>query len=278
MDLDIREMVHGDGAERAFGGARSAPRTGGRGDYRRRLSGDIHRYGVVRADFSALKYSTYIGGVSQDTITSLQVLENLSVYMAGITSSIDITTASPIIGALQGTQDVLLMRTTPLADRDEDSLLDFYETRVWLDTSDSDYDDDGIATNDPYPWCPTYAGESDEEYMDRRVQMIKQIAYDAGLGLRREVFCDQNSCIVNNYATPGMFGVSVWGFPSFEEADQEDHPGIPGLPVRVQVVYNVPLVVFAPLLPNPYIRVSGATEMINEGVQVGYGNLAPSSY
>ncbi|MBN1873033.1 MAG: pilus assembly protein [Anaerolineae bacterium] len=141
-----------------------------------------------------------------------------------------------------------------------------------------DYDEDGVTGNDPYPWCPSSSAEGDDEYFSRRVQMIKLIANDAALGLRRQVFCDTSSCIQSNYAVPGMFGVSVWGFPSFEESEREDHPGIPGLPVRVQVVYNVPLVVFAPLLPNPYIRVSGATEMLNEGVVVGYGNLAPPTF
>ncbi len=141
-----------------------------------------------------------------------------------------------------------------------------------------DHNGDGIPSNDPYPWCPTTPDESDNAYYDRRVQMIKLVAREAAIGLRINVFCDTPECISANFSTPGMFGVRVWGFQAFEEPEEEDKPGIPGLPVRVQVIYNVPLVVFAPVLPNPFIRVSGLTEMINEGVQVGYGNVAPPTF
>ena len=38
-----------------------------------------------------------------------------------------------------------------------------------------------------------------------------------------------------------MLGVRVWGFQSFETAEEEDRPGLPGLPVRVEVTHNVSL-------------------------------------
>jgi hypothetical protein len=77
---------------------------------------------------------------------------------------------------------------------------------------------------------------------------------------------------------PGVLAVCVEGFPDFESAEEENHPGLRGLPVRVSVLHNVPLVVFAPLTSNASVKVSGITEMINEGIQVGYGNQPPPAF
>jgi len=148
-----------------------------------------------------------------------------------------------------------------------------------------DNDGDGIGTDEPWPYCPqpgytTDPYENDQDYYARRVKLIKLRAVEATLGLRTEDVCNgdpiaSNTCIENHLEDSGMLGIRVWGLPDFESAAQEDHPGIPGLTVRTMVVHNVPLTVFAPILPRSYVRVSASAEMINEGVQVGYGNLPP---
>ncbi|MGC9358368.1 MAG: TadE/TadG family type IV pilus assembly protein, partial [Anaerolineae bacterium] len=146
-----------------------------------------------------------------------------------------------------------------------------------------DNDGDGVGTDEPWPYCPNpgYGEdpyESDADYQSRRVRLIKMRASEEARGLRMSTLCTDvpsTTCIDNHTTEEGMFGVQVWGLPSFEDPAQEDHPGLRGLTVRVRVVHNVPLTVFAPLLPNDYVRVGASAEMINEGVQVGYGNLAP---
>lgn len=147
-----------------------------------------------------------------------------------------------------------------------------------------DRDRDGVYTDEPWPYCPIdYAEndyETDEDYHARRVRLIKLKATEAALGLRMESICDgsglpSSTCIDNYLDESGMFGVQVWGLPSFEDPAEEDHPGLQGLTVRVRVVHNVPLTVFAPLTNHPFVRVASSTESINEGVQVGYGNLVP---
>ena len=148
-----------------------------------------------------------------------------------------------------------------------------------------DQDGDSITTDEPWPYCPGSGYgedpyESDSAYYDRRVKLIKLKAVEAAVGLRTETVCDGSpvnswNCIEGHLHDPGMYGVQVWGLPSFEDPAQEDHPGLQGLPVRVRVVHNVPLVVYGPLLDYDNVRVSASAEMINEGVQVGYGNLAP---
>ena len=130
-----------------------------------------------------------------------------------------------------------------------------------------------------YPWCPTSTSESDNDYYTRRVEIIKRIAYEKAAGLQISTVCYTESCLSNNLNTPGLFGVRVWGFQSYEGTEEIDKPGLPGLPVRVQVIHNVPLSgFFSVILPGAYFRVSGAAEMINEGVQVGSaGKPLPSS-
>ncbi len=130
-----------------------------------------------------------------------------------------------------------------------------------------------------YPWCPYTTGESDDAYYTRRVEIIKRIAYDRAAGLQITTVCYTESCLSNNLKTPGMFGVRVWGFQSYEGTEEIDKPGLPGLPVRVQVIHNVPLSgFFSAILPGAYFQVSGVSEMINEGVQVGSaGKPLPSS-
>ncbi len=140
-----------------------------------------------------------------------------------------------------------------------------------------DWDGDGIRESG-YPYCPAGgagAPETDTDYQTRRVLLIKKRAVEAAFGLRTSIVCTTNGDIVTHVNDSGMLGVRVWGFQSFETAEVADKPGLPGLPVRVQVVHNVPLVVYGTLLPNAYVTVGGSTDMINEGVQVGIGNVPP---
>jgi regulation of enolase protein 1 (concanavalin A-like superfamily) len=139
---------------------------------------------------------------------------------------------------------------------------------------------------EPWPYCPVdlyeHPGETEDEYYTRRVALIRRAAYDAAVGLRiSEPTCienDDNACLQDNISEPGMFGVRVWGFQSFESSEEEHKPGLPGLPVRVQVIHNVPLVVYGAFLPNAMVQVSSSASMINEGIQVGFGNQAPPTF
>jgi len=126
--------------------------------------------------------------------------------------------------------------------------------------------------------------ESDAQYWARRVRMIKDYALETAVGLRvnpQHTGLDTTT-FDGNVNKEGFFGVQVWGFPSFEEPpggwrerDLIDHPGLPGLPVRVRVVHNVEMLdpLFQAIVPR--VRVAGQAEMINEGTQAGYGNVAP---
>ena len=128
--------------------------------------------------------------------------------------------------------------------------------------------------------------ESEDEYWERRVELIKTIAVEKAVGLRiDEVHLGMTEDDFSAFANvPNFYGVQIWGFPSFVEpdggwadADLRDHPGLPGLPVRVRVTHNVEII--DPLMRAivPRVRVVGQAEMINEGTQPGYGNVAPPS-
>lgn len=151
------------------------------------------------------------------------------------------------------------------------------------------HDADGDPIPEPWPNCPVGGSpdisESDEAYNRRRVQLIKQQATEAALGLRQEFLCNgdpddsstvnSSECINDHLEDPGMFGVHVWGYQSHGDPLEYDQPGIEGLPVVVRVEYNVPLVVFGEILPSAFVHVTSEVEMINEGVQVGLGNQPP---
>jgi hypothetical protein len=128
--------------------------------------------------------------------------------------------------------------------------------------------------------------ESDREYWERRVGLIKLKAIETAIGLRiDDTRLGLDEAAFNEYASAaGFYGVEVWGFPSFDEpkagwSDDElrDHPGLPGLPVRVRVTHNVELLdpIFRAIVPR--VRVVAQAEMINEGIQAGFGNVAPPS-
>ncbi|MEJ5312089.1 MAG: TadE/TadG family type IV pilus assembly protein [Anaerolineae bacterium] len=146
-------------------------------------------------------------------------------------------------------------------------------------------DSSGLAIPEPYPDCPVdYAEdptETDSHYFARRSLLIKRAAIQATTGLRTETICDgadSAACITAHYNEPGMLGVRIWGFQSFEESEQLNMPGLQGLPVRVQVIHNVPLVVYGAFLPDAHIQVRSAAGGINEGVQVGFGNQPPPTF
>ncbi len=133
-----------------------------------------------------------------------------------------------------------------------------------------------------WPYCPVdyqiLPNESDENYWDRRVELIKQRAIEETRGLRVDRVCTTLACISDNYDEVGMLGVRVWGFQSFESPEQEDRPGVQGMPVRVEVTHNVPLVVFGTMLPNAMVRVRASADKTNEGVMVGHGNMIPPTF
>lgn len=144
---------------------------------------------------------------------------------------------------------------------------------------------DGSPVLEPYPNCPeAYAEnpvESDANYYARRSLLIKRESLAAVRGLRTTTVCegaDSNSCIAAHNNEPGLLGVRIWGFQAFDAPEQIDMPGLRGLPVRVQVIHNVPLVVFGTILPNAHVQVRSAASYINEGVQVGYGNQPPPTF
>lgn len=130
--------------------------------------------------------------------------------------------------------------------------------------------------NQSWPLCPQGGGsESDDAYYERRVALIKQRALDAATGLRISAPCLEEDCISTHLDTPGMFGVRVWGFQGYDEPEEIDKPGLPGLPVRVQVVHNVELMFYSSVFPWAHIEVDSDFEMINEGVESGLGSQLP---
>ena len=150
---------------------------------------------------------------------------------------------------------------------------------------------DGIGADDdtddypaPYPDCPygdlPNPAESDSAYYVRRTALIKQTARDAAVGLRidDDHLSDFGYGAAGYEDDPGFFGVHVWGYPSFQtdcNADPNacyDHPGIEGLPVRVVVIHNVPVVDPFYQAIALYVPVEGSAQMINEGIQVGFSD------
>ena len=146
-----------------------------------------------------------------------------------------------------------------------------------------------------YPYCPSDNSadihETDSDYWDRRVELIKMKAREAASGLR----IDTDSLgltpltFSNHINEPGFFGVGVWGYPSFEtncnayepwsdDNDCLDHPGLEGLPVRVVVRHNVEVLDPFYRLIAEQVTVRAETQMVNEGIQVGMGSEPPPSF
>ena len=154
--------------------------------------------------------------------------------------------------------------------------------------------EDGISQDPddraPYPSCPVDnrgdAGETDAHYHARRVELIKREARRAAAGLRvDDAHLGDTPDDFDQYRNrPGFFGVLVWGYPSFLvdcDADPDqclDHPGLEGLPVRVLVSHNVEIVDPLYRAVVDYVPVRANTQMVNEGVQVGFGNVPPPDF
>ncbi len=142
--------------------------------------------------------------------------------------------------------------------------------------------------------------ESEDEYLARRVAIIRRQAFRAARGLRIDPSLFPNSnrefqdSVVNS--APNFFGVRIWGFDRFQQEGEPpptpipDHPGLQGLPIQVEVIHNVAILdpIFqrviiearrlAGLPPSPIITVRATTQMINEGVQVGMGDSPVPSF
>lgn len=124
------------------------------------------------------------------------------------------------------------------------------------------------------------------EYYARRVALIKQRALESAAGLRiNRNFIGITPATFELYKDqPGFFGVLVWGYPSFEtdcNANPNqclDHPGLEGLPVRVYVRHNVEIIDPFYRLIARYVTVDAQAEMINEGIQVGFGKVPPPRF
>ncbi|HNT76210.1 MAG TPA: TadE/TadG family type IV pilus assembly protein [Anaerolineae bacterium] len=131
----------------------------------------------------------------------------------------------------------------------------------------------GRPTPGGYPYC-SGNNESDAAYYTRRVALIKWVARAEARGLRIFIDCDTDACFEQD--EPGIFGTRVRGFMDFDAPEPEwNQPGLPGLTVQVQVIHNVPLVMFNMFGVEPYLRVVGTSQMINEGIQAGQGNAPP---
>jgi hypothetical protein len=124
---------------------------------------------------------------------------------------------------------------------------------------------------DPNDLCEARLGDGDvcpTEYSDYRIAAIKEKARETAIGLPWDPG-------ITNPSAPRYLGVRVQGQPSFYDPPLLDCPGVPGARVRVEVSFNLP--VMTPILSGfmPTVRVSAATEMINEGFQTWVGAQAP---
>jgi hypothetical protein len=154
----------------------------------------------------------------------------------------------------------------------------------------------GPPFSDPARICNQY--EDNAEYYARRVALIKQAATRAAVGLRinEDYLGDTPESFLEYKEQPAFFGVVVWGYPSFETdcnardlrdkkwdpTDEEpgclDHPGLQGLPVQILVVHNVEVVDPIYRAVVEHVPVRADTEMINEGIQTGWGDKAPPDF
>jgi hypothetical protein len=129
------------------------------------------------------------------------------------------------------------------------------------------------------PGNPAYKGESETEWHSRRVRLIKQRALDQAMGIRTVYPALDEADFTSLFNKLGFFGVRVWGFPAIDEPEKLDHPGLQGLPLRVRVYYRWepldPLI--RAIVPNG-VLLTGEAVMINEGIQVGLGAVAPPTF
>lgn len=129
------------------------------------------------------------------------------------------------------------------------------------------------------PGTPVYPTETEVQWNTRRVDLIKQRALAQAMGIRvlHPVLTEDG--FAGLYTQLGFFGVRVQGFPANDAAPQYDHPSLPGLPVRIEVHYRWealdPLI--RAIVPNG-VPIIGEAIMINEGIQVGMGAVAPPAF
>lgn len=117
--------------------------------------------------------------------------------------------------------------------------------------------------------------ESDEAYYARRAALIRAKARAAVRGEPLEEIAALPHFAA--YAPGDSLEVKVWGLPDFTGQAVPNHPGLPGLPVRVEVSQRIEGLTPLSASLDPHLRLSAAAESINEGVHVGYGNLVPPS-
>jgi hypothetical protein len=125
-----------------------------------------------------------------------------------------------------------------------------------------------------------YEREQDAEYHARRVALIKETALQRAAGLRidQDYLALSEALYSAASGEPGFFGVRVSGEEWDGEATRitQDHPGLPGLQVQVEVVHRVMLVdPFLQIIAPNGVRVTGRSNMINEGVQVWHPSPTP---
>ena len=126
--------------------------------------------------------------------------------------------------------------------------------------------------------CDPY--ESDAEYHNRRVALIKETAVQraAGLRINGDALALSDDVYRSLSSAPGFFGVKATGatWAGDATAFEDDHPGLPGLQVRVEVVHRVALVdPFLRVIAPNGVRVRGQANMVNEGVQVWQPSPTP---
>jgi hypothetical protein len=150
-------------------------------------------------------------------------------------------------------------------------------------TMDENYCTDYTAGDSVAAFLFTDAGyncdpnEGDNEWYARRVALIKETAIQraAGLRIKREALGLTDADFSANEATSGFFGVRVSGNDWYGNM-LSDFPGLPGLPVQVEVVHRVELVdPFLRVVAPNGVRVRGRANMVNEGVQVWQPSPTP---
>ncbi len=144
------------------------------------------------------------------------------------------------------------------------------------------------------PGTPAYPNESQAHWELRRTQLIREHVHAQAMGLRvlhtalgfadPAGHTDVDASYMydsgwNNIGEGGFFGVEVWGFPSLQDPEEIDHPSLPGLPVKVVVSYRwVPIDPIIALVVPDGVLLTGEAIMINEGIQVGMGAVAPPTF
>jgi len=129
------------------------------------------------------------------------------------------------------------------------------------------------------PGVPAYPTETEAQWYDRRVALIKQRALDQAMGIRILHPALTEAGFSALQSMPGFLGVRVQGFPAHDSDPVYDHPSLPGLPVRVEVHYRwQPLDPLIGAMWPSGVPLVGEAIMVNEGVQVGLGAVAPPQF